>query len=202
MISKKKAKGFSLIELVVSMLVVSIAMLGFASLLAFSTRTVNTNYTKKNATDILQSTSNLFVQNRKLIEKAMTTDGVRIIDCSANNIIFDNNTSALNDALFAICTGLDNIPNVEFEGDLARANMIAEVTRTTIDDLFVDIVVRINLAYQTVKNDSLQKATDNNIKIDTIVHQYCPLGGNGNDADHNTRRIENSVVCESLEVEL
>ena len=55
-----KRNGFSLVELLVSMLIVSIAMLGFAALQAYSARALNSSYQKTSEVSVFQDLIKVF----------------------------------------------------------------------------------------------------------------------------------------------
>ena len=62
-----KRNGFSLVELLVSMLIVSIAMLGFAALQAYSARALNSSYQKTSEVSVFQDLIKVFqVSNKPL----------------------------------------------------------------------------------------------------------------------------------------
>ncbi len=56
----RKQKGFSLLELMVSMLIVSIALLGYAALQAYSTRALSGSYSRTSETAVLNDFVKLF----------------------------------------------------------------------------------------------------------------------------------------------
>ena len=62
-------KGFTLIELVISMLVVAVAMLGFAALMAYSSRSIHSGYTKSAGTNAIQGVMRVLQSNREMLKK-------------------------------------------------------------------------------------------------------------------------------------
>ena len=79
-----KQKGFSLIELLVSMLIVSIAMLGFAALQAHSARALSGTFARTSETAIFNDFIKLFqVSNRALISLNWDANGntIKCIRC-------------------------------------------------------------------------------------------------------------------------
>ena len=61
-------KGFTLIELVISMLVVAVAMLGFAALMAYSSRSIHSGYTKSAGTNAIQGVMRVLQSNREMLK--------------------------------------------------------------------------------------------------------------------------------------
>lgn len=194
-----KRNGFSLVELVVSLLVVSIAMLGFASLLAFSSKSIHGNYSKNVGTDKVQAFSMLFQQSRVAFEEANLVDGNAIIlDCGANNTIPTNIVSStidtFNNSFGALCASAAVIPGV------ANQEFGFSVTRfADANGALNRYEVMINFAYQTNNNDSRTIVAS---VANGLIANFCPLNDDRKKESMQTNRINNSIVCNSIEVTL
>lgn len=205
-----KQKGFSLIEILVSMIVVSIAMLGFASLLAFGSRTVNKAFTNNLGTDIVQSTANLFQLNKFVLSNADWSSGDRIVLTSKKTsssgsyiltAIKTENFQASLASLFDQVNGLvgvtDSAMQIELIRDLTKSEENAVV--------FENYIVTINLAYQTERNDKEIKQINEDDLLD-----YCPFRVAGSTSEEissnistlNSDRIKYSITCNSMEIRL
>lgn len=206
-----KQKGFSLIEILVSMIVVSIAMLGFASLLAFGSRTVNKAFTNNLGTDIVQSTANLFQLNKFVLSNAAwPSSGDRIVLTSKktsssgsynltaiNTENFQASLASLFDQVNGLVGVTDSAMQIELIRDLTKSEENAVV--------FENYIVTINLAYQTERNDKEIKQINEDDLLD-----YCPFRVAGSTSEEissnistlNSDRIKYSITCNSMEIRL
>lgn len=195
-----KRNGFSLVELVVSMLVVSIGMLGFASLLAFSSKTIHSNYSKNLGTDQIQAFSMLFQESKDALKNdiGFDTDDTITFDCTTNipieSTVASNAVNSFNDSFTSLCATMNNIPGV------LASEIAFSVTHKAIVDVFDVYTVQINFAYQTNNNDS-RYATNDLSSVSSLVDTYCSFDSETRiNAEDN--RINDSVVCNSVEVRL
>ena len=210
-------KGFSLLELVISMLIVSIAMLGFASLLAFSTRTITTNFAKNAGTELMQSAVNILSQNKKTLAYRTSEKSVpnvqtvpNIINSSENceikfgEKISDDRLEQLKLSLQDICNKAKDIP------ETMKSAMAISISYTKKLNVFDSYIIKVNVAYQTKKNTvaGTKEAEQETVKTEEdLINNYCPLTENANIPGENSKnldtlRINDSVACNTVEVQL
>lgn len=203
-----KQKGFSLIELLVSMLIVSIAMLGFAALQAHSARALSGTFARTSETAIFNDFIKLFqVSNRALISLNWDANGNTIdFDCTsgtggAGQLKYKNNSdiSVLADGVGVLCDKIENASGI-IAHDIAF-----RLTRTpTAVQTLNSYSLKISYAYipkqAGVKDD---QTPDESVNV--TVASYCPLDGDEDsdvDDELNTARIRDRVVCSRVEVML
>ncbi|WP_405327198.1 prepilin-type N-terminal cleavage/methylation domain-containing protein [Ruminobacter sp.] len=199
-----KQKGFSLIELLVSMLIVSIAMLGFAALQAHSARALSGTFARTSETAIFNDFIKLFqVSNRALISLNWNDNNTINFDCTSgtDQLKYKNNSdlSVLADGVDVLCDKVDNASGIIAHDIAFRLTR----TPTTVQTLN-SYSLRISYAYipkqAGVKDD---QTPDESVNV--TVARYCPLDGDEvSDVDDglNTDRIRDRVVCSRVEVML
>jgi prepilin-type N-terminal cleavage/methylation domain-containing protein len=199
-----KQKGFSLIELLVSMLIVSIAMLGFAALQAHSARALSGSFARTSETAIFNDFIKLFqVSNRALISLNWDANNIINFDCTSgtDKLRYKNNSdlSVLADGVDVLCDKVDNASGIIAHDIAFRLTR----TPTTVQTLN-SYSLRISYAYipkqAGVKDD---QTPDESVEV--TVASYCPLDGDeDSDVDDglNTVRIKDRVVCSRVEVML
>lgn len=210
-------KGFSLLELVISMLIVSIAMLGFASLLAFSTRTITTNFAKNAGTELMQSAVNLLSQHKKTLayrtsEKSEpNVKDVTNIIASYDSCEIDFGENFSDDRLDKLKLSLQDICNKAKDiPETMKSAMAISILYTKKLNVFDSYIIKVNVAYQTKKNTvaSRQEAEQKTVETEKdLINNYCPLTENANIPGENSKnldtlRIEDSVACNTVEVQL
>jgi prepilin-type N-terminal cleavage/methylation domain-containing protein len=200
-ISMKRNKGFSLVELLVSLLVVSIALLGFAALQTFSARTIRTAELKNVGNEVTQS----FVKYLQ-----MSQDTVRSINWGNGNVVAipfscdpaadidDNLVAPLVNALLDLCSPVANNAVAGIQG--GELELMFE--RRVPNGLPVDYAfyaVEIRYAYRPLR---INEAPDNAqvVANNQLINRYCPFGQAL--AVNNNNRLRDNVVCDIVEVRL
>lgn len=200
-----KQKGFSLIELLVSMLIVSIAMLGFAALQAHSARALSGSFARTSETAIFNDFIKLFqVSNRALISLNWDANGNTInFDCTsgAGQLKYKNNSdiSVLADGVDVLCDKVDNASGI-IAHDIAFRLTRTPTTVQTLNSYSLKISYAYIPKQAGVKDD---QTPDESVNV--TVASYCPLDGDeDSDVDNelNTARIKDRVVCSRVEVML
>ncbi len=225
-----KKRGFSLVELMVSLLIVSIAMLGFAALMAYSNRVINSNYSKNLGTDSLQAMVNVLSKSRNILSTlkgnealSLDADNVRvlndtiIITCQygntastadvkmENGLSFD--TSSAQNAFKGIA---DNVCGIA--GTLQEVRQKALEVHISIENdhgVFYKYIANIHLALQLLKdadakNANSTLANDALATSDSLIDTYCPFDALSDSEiiAKNKERIEDNVVCQTVEIKL
>jgi prepilin-type N-terminal cleavage/methylation domain-containing protein len=200
-----KQKGFSLIELLVSMLIVSIAMLGFAALQAHSARALSGSFARTSETAIFNDFIKLFqVSNRALLSLNWDANGNIInFDCTsgADQLKYKNNSdlSVLADGVDVLCDKVDNASGI-IAHDIAFRLTRTPTTVQTLNSYSLKISYAYIPKQAGVKDD---QTPDESVEV--TVASYCPLDGDeDSDVDDglNTVRIKDRVVCSRVEVML
>ena len=200
-----KQKGFSLIELLVSMLIVSIAMLGFAALQAHSARALSGSFARTSETAIFNDFIKLFqVSNRALISLNWDAQGNAInFNCTtgAGQLKYKNNSdlSVLADGVDVLCDKVENASGI-IAHDIAFRLTRTPTTVQTLNSYSLKISYAYIPKQAGVKDD---QTPDESVNV--TVASYCPLGGDeDSDVDDglNTARIRDRVVCSRVEVML
>ncbi len=200
-----KQKGFSLIELLVSMLIVSIAMLGFAALQAHSARALSGTFARTSETAIFNDFIKLFqVSNRALISLNWDANGNTInFDCTsgAGQLKYKNNSdiSVLADGVGVLCDKVQNASGI-IAHDIAFRLTRTPTTVQTLNSYSLKISYAYIPKQAGVKDD---QTPDESVNV--TVASYCPLDGDeDSDVDNelNTARIKDRVVCSRVEVML
>ena len=200
-----KQKGFSLIELLVSMLIVSIAMLGFAALQAHSARALSGTFARTSETAIFNDFIKLFqVSNRALISLNWDANGNTInFDCTsgASQLRYKNNSdlSVLADGVDVLCDKVENASGI-IAHDIAFRLTRTPTTVQTLNSYSLKISYAYIPKQAGVKDD---QTPDESVNV--TVASYCPLDGDeDSDVDNelNTARIKDRVVCSRVEVML
>lgn len=199
-----KQKGFSLIELLVSMLIVSIAMLGFAALQAHSARALSGTFARTSETAIFNDFIKLFqVSNRALISLNWGASNAIDFNCTAgaDQLKYKNNSdlSVLADGVGVLCDKVQNASGI-IAHDIAF-----RLTRTpTAVQTLNSYSLRISYAY-IPKQAGVKDDQTPDERVNVTVASYCPLDGD-EDSDVvkglNTARIKDRVVCSRVEVML
>lgn len=199
----KRNKGFSLVELLVSLLVVSIALLGFAALQAFSARTIRSSEYKNVGNEITQS----FVKYLQ-----MSQDSMRGVDWGNGDILFscDNNISnngaglpqRLIDGLNDLCSTVNGTV-----AGIAGNDLVMKFVRRTPDGLnnnYAYYSVNLRYAYRPLRAQQEAGATEL-ADGDITVDKFCPFADNQPAeelAAQAADRVTNNVVCDIVEVRL
>lgn len=201
-------KGFTLIELVISMLVVAVAMLGFAALMAYSSRSIHSGYTKSAGTNAIQGVMRVLQSNREMLKKIKfgTKNVVTLNDTDISKLP-DGVAKEMVDEAF---TRAANIPGVSPWGDRNCSLLEIQITRTPIKEGFNDLVtfqVEAHFLYRPLAAQSKNNEDDVGCKLNSkgaSMSDLCPFGNNADEQTAEVRkaRIDNGLVCDILRTTL
>lgn len=203
-----KRNGFSLVELLVSMLIVSIAMLGFAALQAYSARALNSSYQKTSEVSVFQDLIKVFqVSNKPLSnELKWPADTVDFSCDNVNDVLVNSENKAISlvPSILAACSKYEKVGlNGNEDSDLQ-----IRLSRNKITNTMYSYSLEINMAYK-LKRASYSKAegsSDNTYADESkavTAETFCPFkGGEVGEDELNNLRIKNNVACSHVEVML
>ena len=203
-----KRNGFSLVELLVSMLIVSIAMLGFAALQAYSARALNSSYQKTSEVSVFQDLIKVFqVSNKPLSnELKWPADTVDFSCDNVNDVLVNSENKAISlvPSILAACSKYEKVGlNGNEDSDLR-----IRLSRNKITNTMYSYSLEVNMAYK-LKRASYSKAegsSDNTYADESkavTVETFCPFKGSEDGEDElNNLRIKNNVACSHVEVML
>lgn len=201
-------KGFTLIELVISMLVVAVAMLGFAALMAYSSRSIHSGYTKSAGTNAIQGVMRVLQSNREMLKH---------IDFGTENVVTLNDTDTrmlpagvAKEMVDEAFTRAANIPGVSPWGDRNCSLLEIQITRTPIKEGFNDLVtfqVEAHFLYRPLAAQSINNEDDVGCELNregASMGDLCPFGNNADEQTAEVRkaRIDNGLVCDILRTTL
>lgn len=201
-------KGFTLIELVISMLVVAVAMLGFAALMAYSSRSIHSGYTKSAGTNAIQGVMRVLQSNREMLKRINFDNGDVVT-------LKDTDISKLRDGVakemvMEAFTRAANIPGVSPWGDRNCSLLEIQITRTPIKEGFNDLVtfqVEAHFLYRPLAAQSNNNEDDVGCELNSegaSMGDFCPFGNNADEQTAEVRkaRIDNGLVCDILRTTL
>lgn len=201
-------KGFTLIELVISMLVVAVAMLGFAALMAYSSRSIHSGYTKSAGTNAIQGVMRVLQSNREMLKDINfgTGNEVTLKDTDISKLP-DGVAKEMVDEAF---TRAANIPGVSPWGDRNCSLLEIQITRTPIKEGFNDLVtfqVEAHFLYRPLAAQSKNNEDDVGCELNSegaSMGDLCPFGNNADEQTAEVRkaRIDNGLVCDILRTTL
>jgi type IV pilus modification protein PilV len=200
-ISMKRNKGFSLVELLVSLLVVSIALLGFAALQTFSAKTIRTAEHKNVGNEVTQSVVKYLQMSQDSV-RSINWNGQNAIlfDCTQNNAPAGFNNTLIN-GLNDLCATINNVSGI------VGSELAIEFTMTVPGNLsndFAFYTASVHYAYRPIRTQrSRQQLNDQEVgNIFITVNNYCPFQQDqGQDNLVNLRQRDN-VMCDIVEVRL
>lgn len=203
-------KGFTLIELVISMLVVAVAMLGFAALMAYSSRSIHSGYTKSAGTNAIQGVMRVLQSNREMLKE--------IKDGEWNNNVVtlkDTDISKLPDGVAKemvdeAFTRAANIPGVSLGTNNRNCSLLEiQITRTPItenfNDKLVTFQVEAHFLYRPLATQSQNNKGDVGCILTTggaLMDNLCPFVNNAETDKVRKARINNGLVCDILRTTL
>lgn len=203
-----KRNGFSLVELLVSMLIVSIAMLGFAALQAYSARALNSSYQKTSEVSVFQDLIKVFQVSNKPLSSELNwaADTVDFSCDNVNDVLVNSENKAISlvPSILAACSKYEKVGlNGNEDSDLQ-----IRLSRNEITNTMYSYSLEINMAYR-LKRASYSKAegsSDNTYADESkavTVETFCPFkGGEVGEDELNNLRIKNNVACSHVEVML
>lgn len=203
-----KRNGFSLVELLVSMLIVSIAMLGFAALQAYSARALNSSYQKTSEVSVFQDLIKVFQVSNKPLSNELnwSADTVDFSCDNVNDVLVNSENKAISlvPSILAACSKYENVGlNGNEDSDLR-----IRLSRNKITNTMYSYSLEVNMAYK-LKRASYSKAegsSDNTYADESkavTAETFCPFkGGEVGEDELNNLRIKNNVACSHVEVML
>ena len=203
-----KRNGFSLVELLVSMLIVSIAMLGFAALQAYSARALNSSYQKTSEVSVFQDLIKVFQVSNKPLSNELnwSADTVDFSCDNVNDVLVNSENKAISlvPSILAACSKYEKVGlNGNEDSDLK-----IRLSRNKITNTMYSYSLEINMAYR-LKRASYSKAegsSDDTYADESkavTVETFCPFKGSEDGEDElNNLRIKNNVACSHVEVML
>lgn len=203
-------KGFTLIELVISMLVVAVAMLGFAALMAYSSRSIHSGYTKSAGTNAIQGVMRVLQSNREMLKE--------IKDGEWNNNVVtlkDTDISKLPDGVAKemvdeAFTRAANIPGVSLGTNNRNCSLLEiKITRIPItenfNDKLVTFQVEAHFLYRPLATQSQNNKGDVGCILTSggaLMDNLCPFVNNAETDKVRKARINNGLVCDILRTTL
>lgn len=203
-----KRNGFSLVELLVSMLIVSIAMLGFAALQAYSARALNSSYQKTSEVSVFQDLIKVFQVSNKPLSNELnwSADTVDFSCDNVNDVLVNSENKAISlvPSILAACSKYEKVGlNGNEDSDLQ-----IRLSRNKITNTMYSYSLEVNMAYK-LKRASYSKAegsSDNTYADESkavTAETFCPFkGGEVGEDELNNLRIKNNVACSHVEVML
>ena len=203
-----KRNGFSLVELLVSMLIVSIAMLGFAALQAYSARALNSSYQKTSEVSVFQDLIKVFQVSNKPLSNELnwSADTVDFSCDNVNDVLVNSENKAISlvPSILAACSKYEKVGlNGNEDSDLK-----IRLSRNKITNAMYSYSLEVNMAYK-LKRASYSKAegsSDDTYADESkavTVETFCPFKGSEDGEDKlNNLRIKNNVACSHVEVML
>ena len=203
-----KRNGFSLVELLVSMLIVSIAMLGFAALQAYSARALNSSYQKTSEVSVFQDLIKVFQVSNKPLSNELnwSADTVDFSCDNVNDVLVNSENKAISlvPSILAACSKYEKVGlNGNEDSDLK-----IRLSRNKITNAMYSYSLEVNMAYK-LKRASYSKAegssdyTYADESKAVTVETFCPFkGGEVGEDELNNLRIKNNVACSHVEVML
>lgn len=201
-------KGFTLIELVISMLVVAVAMLGFAALMAYSSRSIHSGYTKSAGTNAIQGVMRVLQSNREMLKKINfgTKNVVTLKDTDISKLP-DGVAKEMVDEAF---TRAANIPGVSLGTNNRNCSLLEiQITRTPIkenfNDKLVTFQVEAHFLYRPLATQSQNNRGDVGCILTSggaLMDNLCPFVNNAETKKTADARINNGLVCDVLRTTL
>lgn len=204
-------KGFTLIELVISMLVVAVAMLGFAALMAYSSRSIHSGYTKSAGTNAIQGVMRVLQSNREMLKKIKfgTENVVTLNDTDISKLPAGVAKEMVDEAF----TRAANIPGVSLGTNNRNCSLLEiQITRTPItenfNDKLVTFQVEAHFLYRPLATQSQNNKGDVGCILTSggaLMDNLCPFVNNAETkktADARIARINNGLVCDILRTTL
>lgn len=197
-------KGFTLIELVISMLVVAVAMLGFAALMAYSSRSIHSGYTKSAGTNAIQGVMRVLQSNREMLKDINfgTENKVTLKDTDIRKLPDGVAKEMVKEAF----TRAANIPGVSLGTNGNNCSLLEiKITRTPIIEGSNDLVtfqVEAHFLYRPLATQSQNNKGDVGCILTgggALMDNLCPFGNIEKTAE---ARINNGLVCDILRTTL
>lgn len=202
-------KGFTLIELVISMLVVAVAMLGFAALMAYSSRSIHSGYTKSAGTNAIQGVMRVLQSNREMLKDINfgTENVVTLNDTDISKLPPDSVAKKMVGEAF---TRAANIPGVSLGTNNRNCSLLEiQITRIPITENFNDKLVTFQVEAHFLYRPLATQSQNNNGDVGCILttggalmDNLCPFVNNAETKKTADARINNGLVCDILRTTL
>lgn len=196
-------KGFTLIELVISMLVVAVAMLGFAALMAYSSRSIHSGYTKSAGTNAIQGVMRVLQSNREML-KHINFDNGDVVTLKDTDI-----SKLPKEMVKEAFTRAANIPGVSLGTNGNNCSLLEiKITRTPIIEGSNDLVtfqVEAHFLYRPLATQSQNNIGDVGCILTSggaLMDNLCPFVNNAETKKTADARINNGLVCDILRTTL
>lgn len=201
-------KGFTLIELVISMLVVAVAMLGFAALMAYSSRSIHSGYTKSAGTNAIQGVMRVLQSNREMLKHINFDNGdvVTLKDTDISKLPDGVAKEMVKEAF----TRAANIPGVSLGTNGNNCSLLEiKITRTPITENFNDKLVTFQVEAHFLYRPLATQSQNNKGDVGCILtiggalmDNLCPFVNNAETKKTADARINNGLVCDILRTTL
>lgn len=206
-------KGFTLIELVISMLVVAVAMLGFAALMAYSSRSIHSGYTKSAGTNAIQGVMRVLQSNREMlkdIEDGEWNNNVVTLKDTKDTDISKLPDGVAKEMVKEAFTRAANIPGVSLGTNNRNCSLLEiQITRTPItenfNDKLVTFQVEAHFLYRPLATQSQNNKGDVGCILTSggaLMDNLCPFVNNAETKKTADARINNGLVCDILRTTL
>lgn len=186
------------------MLVVAVAMLGFAALMAYSSRSIHSGYTKSAGTNAIQGVMRVLQSNREMLKDINfgTENEVTLKDTDIRKLP-DGVAKEMVEEAF---TRAANIPGVSLGTNGNNCSLLEiKITRTPIIEGSNDLVtfqVEAHFLYRPLATQSQNNKGDVGCILTSggaLMDNLCPFGNIEKTAE---ARINNGLVCDILRTTL
>ena len=194
------------------MLVVAVAMLGFAALMAYSSRSIHSGYTKSAGTNAIQGVMRVLQSNREMLKDIKdgewNNNVVTLKDTDISKLPLPDMAKKMVGEAF---TRAANIPGVSPWGDRNCSLLEIQITRTPItenfNDKLVTFQVEAHFLYRPLAAQSKNNEDDVGCELNregASMGDLCPFGNNADEQTAEVRkaRIDNGLVCDILRTTL
>ena len=197
------------------MLVVAVAMLGFAALMAYSSRSIHSGYTKSAGTNAIQGVMRVLQSNREMLKKIKfgTENVVTLNDTDISKLLDGGVAKEMVDEAF---TRAANIPGVSLDTNGNNCSLLEiQITRTPITEKFNDKLVTFQVEAHFLYRPLATQSQNNRGDVGCILtiggalmDNLCPFVNNAETkktADARIARIariNNGLVCDILRTTL
>ena len=192
------------------MLVVAVAMLGFAALMAYSSRSIHSGYTKSAGTNAIQGVMRVLQSNREMLKDIKdgewNNNVVTLKDTDISKLPLPDMAKKMVGEAF---TRAANIPGVSPWGDRNCSLLEIQITRTPItenfNDKLVTFQVEAHFLYRPLAAQSKNNEDDVGCELEgDSMGDLCPFGNNADEQTAEVRkaRIDKGLVCDILRTTL
>lgn len=196
------------------MLVVAVAMLGFAALMAYSSRSIHSGYTKSAGTNAIQGVMRVLQSNREMLkgikDGEWNNNVVTLKDTDISKLPLPGMAKKMVGEAF---TRAANIPGVSLGTNNRNCSLLEiQITRTPItenfNDKLVTFQVEAHFLYRPLATQSQNNKGDVGCILTSggaLMDNLCPFVNNAETkktANARIARINNGLVCDILRTTL